>query len=77
MPDALNRTIRTFFQAFLGVFIASNLLSAATETGVVDWSAVKKVALSALAAGVIAVVTYIQNTLEDAKAIPALLKDPE
>lgn len=77
MPDAVKRAIRTFFQAFLGVLIASGVLSAASENGVVDWSAVKKVGFSALAAGVVAIVTYIQNKLEDAKVVPALLKDPE
>lgn len=76
MSDAVRRAIRTFFQTFVGVLISSGILSAMTEAGVVDWSALKKVVISAGAAAVVAVVTYIQNALEDSGTVPALLKDP-
>lgn len=76
MSDAIRRAIRTFFQTFLGVIITSGIFSAAAENGVVDWSGLKKVGLSAAAAAVVALLTYIQNALEDSGTIPALLKDP-
>lgn len=75
MSDAIQRAVRTFFQAFIGVLIASGILSAVEETGVVDWSNLKKVGLSALVAGVVAIVSYIQNALEDVEVIPTFLKD--
>lgn len=75
MSDAIQRAVRTFFQAFIGVLITSGILSAVEETGVVDWSNLKKVGLSALVAGVVAIVSYIQNALEDVEVIPTFLKD--
>jgi len=76
MPDSLRRAIRTFVQAFLGSIITSGILSAVEETGVVDWSALKKVAVSAAAAAIIALFTWAQNALEDHTPMPALLKAP-
>lgn len=76
MSDAIRRAIRTFFQTFVGVLITSGIFSATAEAGVVDWSALKKVAISAAAAAAVAVVTYIQNSLEDAGVVPAPLKEP-
>jgi hypothetical protein len=38
-------------------------------SGVVDWSAVKKILITALIAGIIAVVTFIQNALETVGAV--------
>lgn len=77
MSDAVRRAIRTFIQAFLGVLVTSGIFSAAAEDGVVDWSGLKKVGISAAAAAVVAVVTYIQNALEDSGTVPALLKEPQ
>lgn len=74
MPDALRRAVRTFVQTLTGTIIASGILSATAETGVVDWSALKKVGVSAFAAGVVAVLTFAQNFLEDNTTVPALLK---
>jgi hypothetical protein len=76
MPDALRRAVRSFVQSFVGVLIASGVLSAASENGVVDWSAAKKAAMSAVAAGFVAVLTYVQNALEDNTSMPAVLKAP-
>lgn len=76
MSDAVRRAIRTFLQAFVGVLVSSGVLSAVGEAGVVDWSALKKVGLSALGAGVVALFTFIQNALEDEGSVPALLKAP-
>ena len=74
MTDALRRAIRTFCQTFIGTVIASGVLSAASENGVVDWSAFKKVGVSALAAAFVAVLSWAQNALEDHDAIPKLLR---
>lgn len=77
MSDALRRAVRTFIQAFVGSIITSGILSTASETGVVDWSAAKKVGVSALAGGVVAILTWAQNFLEDnTSVVPALLKAP-
>lgn len=74
MSDSLRRALRTFVQAFLGSVITSGVLSAASENGVVDWSAAKKAGVAALAAAVVAVITFVQNWLEDNTKAPALLK---
>lgn len=74
MNDAWRRAVRTFIQAFLGSILTSGILSAVTETGVVDWATAKKVAVSALAASLIAAITFAQNALESADVIPKLLK---
>lgn len=76
MSDAVRRAIRTFVQAFFGVLATSGIFSAAGETGVVDWSGLKRVGISAAAAGVVALFSYAQNALEDAGTIPAALKAP-
>lgn len=76
MSDPLRRAIRTFVQAFIGAFIASGVLSAMQTTGIVDWAVLKKVAVSAATAGVIALLSWAQNLLEDNTRMPALLKAP-
>lgn len=75
MTNALKRAIRTFVQAFLGSILTSGVLSAIAVQGIVDYSVLKKVAASALAAGLIALITYAMNALEDHEIIPALLKN--
>lgn len=74
MSNAIKRTIRTFFQTFLGTVIASGILSATETTGVVDWSSLKKVGISAISAGLVSVITFIQNWLEDSDKIPTVFK---
>lgn len=76
MTDALRRAIRTFVQAFLGSIISSGVLSSIASDGVVDLSGIQKVGAAALAAGLIALVSWAQNALEDGGQIPALLKAP-
>lgn len=76
MNDALRRAIRTFVQAFLGSIISSGVLSSVATDGVVDLSGIQKVGAAAFAAGLIALVSWAQNALEDGGAIPALLKAP-
>jgi hypothetical protein len=72
MTDAVKRALRTFVQAFLGVLLSSGILSLMNTEGVVDWAGVKKVGISALGAGIAAVVSYLQNVLEDEQVIPTL-----
>ena len=74
MADAARRALRTFIQAFLAVLLSSGILSLMNTEGVVDWAGVKKVGISALAAGVTAVISYLQNFLEDEEIIPQLIK---
>lgn len=74
MSDALRRAIRTWLQTFVGVILASGVLSAMSETGMVDWAVLKKAAVSAAVAGAVAVLAFGQNYLEDKGSIPSLLK---
>lgn len=74
LPDSVRRALRTFLQAFVGILVTSGALSAITTEGVVDWAVLKKAAISAFAAGVVAVLTYVQNAAEDRGVIPAVLK---
>ncbi len=74
MADAALRALRTFVQAFLAVLLSSGILSLMNTEGVVDWAGVKKVGISALAAGITAVISYLQNFLEDEQVIPTLFK---
>lgn len=73
MSDAIRRGLRTFVQSFLGTVLTSGILSAVGEAGVVDWAIAKKVGVSALAAGVIGLVSFIQNALEDSGAVPEVI----
>lgn len=76
MTDAVRRAIRSFVQAFLGTLIGSGILSTFVDAGAVNGDALKKVIVSACAAGMVAVVTFTQNALEDnVPAFPAVLKD--
>lgn len=76
MNDAIRRAIRTFIQGFLGNLVGSSILSGVATRGVVDWSGATKVGISALAGGVIALISFVQNALEDSGTIPAVLKQP-
>lgn len=76
MTDPIRRALRTWLQAFLGSLITSGVLSAASADGVVDWSGVKKALIAAAAGAVVALITFVQNLLEDSTTMPALLKAP-
>lgn len=76
MTDPVRRAVRTFAQAFLGSLLTSGVLSAASTDGVVDWSALKKAGIAAIAGAVVAFLTFVQNVLEDNTSMPALLKAP-
>lgn len=74
MSDAVKRGLRTFFQGFLGSVITSGVLSAIGTDGVVDFAVLQKVGVSAMAGGIIGLVSFIQNALEDSGSVPAPLK---
>lgn len=74
MSGAVRRALRTAIQAFLGSILTSGILSGIEVEGFVDLAALQKVGVSALAAGIIAVITWAQNALEDNTGFPALLK---
>lgn len=62
MNDTFVRTIRTFFQTFLGTLITSGALSVA---GPLNLNALETAGESALAAAVVASLTFLHNWLED------------
>lgn len=77
LPDALRRAIRTFVQSFTGVIIlqaGAIALNVNEGTWVPDVDWLKRVGISASAAGVIAVLTYVHNWSEDRGVVPAVLK---
>ena len=66
MTDPTRRAIRTFLQAFVGTLIASGVLQGVAESGdLPSGDAVQRVLVSAAAAGIIALLSWAQNTLED------------
>lgn len=86
MNDALRRALRTFLQAFVGTLalllipFLSNLATSAGEVdgGIVDIStdALGNILIAATVAGVIALISWAQNELEDKTNMPAILKAP-
>lgn len=80
--DWLRRAARTFLQAFVGMValigfpIAQNIINAATngEPVSIDVDAWKRVLIAALLAGAVALVSALQNALEDKAGVPAVLK---
>jgi phosphate/sulfate permease len=76
MSEAVRRGLRTFFQGFLGSIITSGVLSAFETEGVVDWAVLEKVGVSAAAAGIIGLVSYVHNALEDTGVVRPMLKEP-
>lgn len=75
MPDSIRRGIRTFFQAALGVVLLQAVaLAADANDGSLDASLWRRAGVTALVAGFIAIVTYVNNALEDSGKIPAILK---
>lgn len=81
---ALQRTWRTFFQAFIGLYVVylipflTDIINWGTNEGVVfpDISVLGKAAVAALAAGAVAIVSLVMNKTEDAtgKTLPTLDK---
>lgn len=67
MPNYVVRAIRSFLWSFLGTILASGILSSVAADGIVDWSLVSKVLVSAVAAGITGVISFVVNLLEDTR----------
>jgi len=74
MPtDAVRRAVRTFFQGAIGVLVLiavpvlHQLIQAAASGGevVIDVDLWQSIGIAALAGGVIALIAFLQNVLED------------
>jgi TRAP-type C4-dicarboxylate transport system permease small subunit len=83
LPDSLRRALRTFLQAFIGTFSALAIpvlwkiidLAGSSEGLVrIDVTLIGNALIAGCIAGIIALVSYVQNLLEDKTAIPKLLK---
>lgn len=76
-PDAARRAARTFVQAFTGV-LALQAVGIMTDVSKGTWEPdltwLNRVLLSALAAGVIALITWAHNWAEDNTNFPAIGK---
>lgn len=72
MRDALIRGVRTFLQAFLGVFLALSTSGAIGVDAVPDLEVLKRAALAAAWAGLVAAIAFAQNALEDVTGRRAL-----
>jgi hypothetical protein len=83
MTDAAKRALRTFIQGFLGVLALiavpalNDLVQAVAGGGEVeiDVNVWRGILLAAVAGGIIALISWAQNTLENTTSMLALLKD--
>lgn len=66
MKDAAIRALRTFLQSLIGAFLATSVLQGIASDSTIDADALTRAGISALAAGVIALLSFVQNALEDA-----------
>lgn len=66
MRDASLRALRTFVQALIGGFLATSVLTSIASNSTIDADALQRAGISALAAAFIALLSFIQNALEDA-----------
>ena len=65
MRDAVVRGVRTFLQAILGVFLALSTSGAMGLDAVPDIEVLKRAAIAAAWAGIVALVSFTQNALEE------------
>lgn len=65
MRDAFIRGVRTFLQAFLGVFLAISTSGMVGPDSLPDIDVLKRAAIAAAWAGVVALVSFAQNAIED------------
>ena len=71
--DALRRSVRTFFQGMIGVLVLiavpvlNQLIQAVAAGGevVIDVDLWQSIGIAAVAGGVIALIAFLQNLLED------------
>src|SRR5213592_808542 len=79
MSDALRRAIRTYLQSAIGIFLglwAVSGVSADNFQGVSDLTVLGKLAMGACIVAVPALLSFVQNALEDHDVVPKLLKPP-
>lgn len=74
MSKALKRAVRTFLQSAIAAVTSSGVLAAVVSTGTIDLSALQTVGIIALFAGLSAVLSYVQNALEDAEVVRKVLR---
>lgn len=75
--NALKRALRTFLQSWSGIFLAlwvSSGLAAKQLPDVSDLTVIAKLAVAAAIASLPALVSLLQNALEDADVVPTLAK---
>ena len=72
MHDALVRGLRTFLQAFLGVFLAISTSGMAGPDSLPDIDVLKRASIAAGWAGIVALISFTQNALEDMTGRAAL-----
>lgn len=72
MKDAAIRAARTFVQSLIGAFLATSFLQSVATDATIDGDALTRAGISALAAATIALLSFIQNALEDATGHTAL-----
>lgn len=72
MRDALIRGLRTFLQAFLGVFLAISTSGMVGPDSLPDIDVLKRAAIAAGWAGIVALISFAQNALENATGRAAL-----
>lgn len=74
----LRSAVRVFCYALLGSILSSGVFTAfneAIQTGVVDLSILTKGLFSALTAGIVALLAFLYNWLEDSGNIPSTKGD--
>ncbi|HAM57619.1 MAG TPA: hypothetical protein DCQ64_20280 [Candidatus Rokubacteria bacterium] len=74
LADALKRATRTFVQSFVGTLLATWMALNLSPGTLPDTDTAKRVLIAATVAGVIALLSWTQNALEDAGAVPKVLK---
>lgn len=77
---AFKRAVRTYLQSAIGIFLGLWALSGIAADdfgGVADLTIIAKLAAGSLMGAVPALLSYLQNLLEDHEVIPLLLKEPE
>lgn len=72
MRDAVIRGLRTFLQAFLGVFLAISTSGMVGPDSLPDIDVLKRAAIAAGWAGIVALISFVQNALEDVTGRAAL-----
>lgn len=72
IPDPIVRALRTFLQSFLGIFLALSMTTGIDQVPDVD--ALKRAGLAALWGGFVALVTFVQNSLEDRSGKALVMK---